>query len=74
MGNIPAASETDSLILVVGQGEADISLSYHTKDDKGIWTEEFVTAGRYGKNGATGDRKGIRRLPSERTVLPWPLA
>ena len=31
MGNIPAASETDSLILVVGQGEADISLSYHTK-------------------------------------------
>ena len=26
MGNIPAASETDRLILVVGQGEADISL------------------------------------------------
>lgn len=64
MGNIPAASETDSLILVVGQGEADISLSYHTKDDKGIWTEEFVTAGRYGKNGATGDKKeGDKKTP-----------
>lgn len=64
MGNIPAASETDSLILVVGQGEADISLSYHTKDDKGIWTEEFVTAGRYGKNGATDDKKeGDKKTP-----------
>lgn len=52
------------MILVVGQGEADISLSYHTKDDKGIWTEEFVTAGRYGKNGATGDKKeGDKKTP-----------
>lgn len=64
MGNIAAASETDSLILVVGQGGADISLSYHTKNEEGIWTEEFETMGRYGKNGATDDKKeGDKKTP-----------
>ena len=64
MRKIPAASETDSLILVVGQGGADISLSYHTKNEAGIWTEEFETAGRYGKNGATNDKKeGDKKTP-----------
>lgn len=64
MRKIPAASETDSLILVVGQGGADVSLSYHTKNESGIWTEEFKTAGKYGKNGATDDKKeGDKKTP-----------
>ena len=70
MGNIAAASETDSLILVVGQGGADISLSYHTKNEEGIWTEEFETMGRYGKTERRMIRKrGTRRRPSERIVF-----
>lgn len=64
MGRIAAAEETDSLILVVGQEESDVSLSYHTKDDRGYWKKEFETEGRYGKNGAAVDKKeGDKKTP-----------
>lgn len=64
MGKIAAASETDSIILVVGQEGAVVMLSYHTKDDAGVWTEEFMTKGRYGKNGASSEkREGDKKTP-----------
>lgn len=64
MGRIAAAEEADSLILVVGQGGSDVSLSYHTKDEGGAWREEFETKGRYGKNGASADkREGDKKTP-----------
>lgn len=64
MGRIGAAAETDSLILVIGQGGADVALSYHTKDEDGVWKEEFETTGRYGRNGATAEKKeGDKKTP-----------
>lgn len=64
MGRIAAASETDSLILVVGQEGEKVELSYHTKGEDNLWKEEFSIAGRYGKNGATGEkREGDKKTP-----------
>lgn len=64
MKGIEAAADTDSLILAVGREGSGVSVSYHTKAGNGLWTKLFETEGRYGKNGASSDkREGDKKTP-----------
>lgn len=57
VAGLKAAKDTDSLIMVVGNGGEKVNVSYHTKGADGRWTEVFHTPGVYGKNGATDNKK-----------------
>ena len=77
---LQAAENCNKFILVVGQGGANAAVSYHEKNEEGIWHEIFVTEGRYGRNGASidkveGDGKtpvGIYRFTSAFGILDDP--
>lgn len=63
---LDAAQDTDQLVLVVGTGmdSSKVSVSYLTKDQDGIWTEQFCVDGYCGYNGMAADKKeGDRRTP-----------
>lgn len=57
VGEMKVSQETDKLILVVGQGGADISVSYHLKTEDGSWKTEFTAGGVCGRNGMSNDKK-----------------
>jgi L,D-peptidoglycan transpeptidase YkuD (ErfK/YbiS/YcfS/YnhG family) len=45
------------LIVVIGNGGADCSVSFHTKDKNGLWTQQFTTDGDCGYKGITYNKK-----------------
>lgn len=58
--------DTDQLVLVVGTGmdSAKIQAAYLTKDQDGVWTEQFCVDGFCGYNGMSADKQeGDRRTP-----------
>lgn len=64
VGKLKAAENTDQLILVEATGLDKVKVSYYKKAaaEKGPgmkkdWDEVFTTAGVYGKNGGTADKK-----------------
>ena len=72
VGKLKAAENTDQLILVEATGLDKVKVSYYKKAaaEKGPgmkkdWDEVFTTAGVYGKNGGTADKKeGDGKTPS----------
>lgn len=63
---LEAAQDTDQLVLVVGtgMGSSRVMVAYLTKDQDGIWTEQFCVDGFCGYNGMAVDKKeGDRRTP-----------
>lgn len=70
-GRLKAADDTDQLILVEATGLEQVKVSYYRKEaaQKGPgmqknWTEVFTTAGVYGRNGGTADkREGDGKTP-----------
>lgn len=51
------ASDISKLIVVVGNGGADCTVSYHTRDKNGKWTQQFSTDGDCGYKGITYHKK-----------------
>lgn len=63
---LDASQDADQLVLVVGTGmdSSRIQVSYLTKDQEGVWTEQFCVDGYCGYHGMAVDkREGDRRTP-----------
>lgn len=61
--DLKAAGDASQLILVVGDGTPDVTVSYYKKSEE-TWAQVFTTSGVYGKNGATADkREGDGKTP-----------
>ena len=65
VADLEVAKNTDQIVVVMGTGGSSGTLSYHTKDSSGIWTEEFEISADVGKNGITSSKKeGDGKTPS----------
>lgn len=57
-------AEVDRIIYVLGGEGADVTVSYRTRGDDGIWVEQFSVPGKYGNHGSTADkREGDGKTP-----------
>ena len=54
------SEETDSILVVIGDGGSRATLSFHTRDSQGIWVQQFETDADVGKNGITGNQEEKR--------------
>ena len=54
------SEETDSILVVIGDGGSRATLSFHTRDSQGIWVQQFETDADVGKNGITGNKEEKR--------------
>ena len=57
VADLEVAEQTDQIIVVIGTGGSSATLSYHTKNDMGIWNQEFETTADVGKNGISSEKK-----------------
>jgi L,D-peptidoglycan transpeptidase YkuD (ErfK/YbiS/YcfS/YnhG family) len=65
VSKLKISEELDQLIVVVGNGGADSTVSFHTKDFKGTWTQQFSIDGDNGSNGITyKKRDGDKKTPA----------
>lgn len=56
-------AQTTTQIIVVAVEGTHATVSMHTKDANGIWSEDFSTAGRVGKNGIGKTKEGDGKTP-----------
>jgi L,D-peptidoglycan transpeptidase YkuD (ErfK/YbiS/YcfS/YnhG family) len=53
------------LVCVIGEGGADCTVSFHSKDADGIWTEQFSASGECGSKGISYQKKeGDKKTPA----------
>jgi L,D-peptidoglycan transpeptidase YkuD (ErfK/YbiS/YcfS/YnhG family) len=57
VAGLEIASEVDRLVVVIGNGGADCTVSYHKKDRDGKWTQQFSTDGNCGYKGISYNKK-----------------
>lgn len=60
--DLDAAQDTTQMIVVVAEGTY-ATVSMHTKDENGIWNENFSVAGRIGRNGIGKEKEGDGKTP-----------
>ena len=57
-------AETVSQIIVVAADGSDATVSMHSKDADGVWTEILSTAGKIGRNGIGKTKEGDGKTPT----------
>ncbi len=57
ISDLKIASEADKIICVIGNGGADCTVTFHSKDEDGKWVQEFTTDGDLGSKGITYNKK-----------------
>lgn len=63
--DLEVAEQTDQILLVIGNGGSRATLSYHTKNDMGIWKQEFETTADVGENGISIEKvEGDGKTPA----------
>ena len=62
MKDLDVAQNTTQIIVVAASG-THATVSMHTKDENGIWNEDFSTSGRVGKNGIGKTKEGDGKTP-----------
>jgi L,D-peptidoglycan transpeptidase YkuD (ErfK/YbiS/YcfS/YnhG family) len=63
--DLDIASNLNQLVVVVGNGGSDCTVSFHTKDSNGIWKQQFSTDGDNGSNGISyNKREGDKKTPA----------
>lgn len=60
--DLDAAQDTTQMIVVAANG-THAMVSMHTKDDNGVWNENFSVAGRIGRNGVGKEKEGDGKTP-----------
>ena len=60
--DLDVAQTTTQIIVVAAEG-THATVSMHTKDENGIWNEDFSTSGRVGKNGIGKTKEGDGKTP-----------
>ena len=63
VAQLEIANEISQLIIVEADGTY-ATVSMHTKDENGIWKEDFSTTGRIGKNGIGKEKEGDGKTPT----------
>lgn len=56
-------AQTTTQIIVVAASGTHATVSMHTKDENGVWKEDFSTSGRVGKNGIGKTKEGDGKTP-----------
>lgn len=62
VAKLNAASQTDQLLIVSAKGST-CKVSFHEKNNQGIWEEIFATDGKLGKNGVGKTKEGDGKTP-----------
>ena len=60
--DLDAAEDTTQMIIVAANG-TNATVSMHTKDSDGVWTENFSVKGRLGRNGIGKEKEGDGKTP-----------
>ena len=65
VSNLKVAETVSQMIIVTADsmGTTDVKVSMHTKDENGIWTEDFSTPGKIGRNGLGKEKEGDGKTP-----------
>ena len=63
VSELEQAQSTSQMIIVACEGSY-ATVSMHTKNEQGIWVEEFSVKGRIGKNGAGKQKEGDGKTPT----------
>jgi hypothetical protein len=62
---LAVSEDAKQLVIVIGNGGSDVTVSFHTKDDDGKWSQVFSTEGDCGSKGITYNKKeGDSKTPA----------
>lgn len=65
VADLKVAEQTDQIIVVIGTRGSKATFSYHTKDDTGIWKQEFETSADVGLHGISSEKvEGDGKTPT----------
>ena len=64
VSGLKAAEQTSQLIIVSVDHSSYATVSMHTKDADGYWSDDYKVAGRVGKNGIGKTKEGDKKTPT----------
>ena len=65
VAELDVAEDVSQMIIVTADkmGIIDVTVSMHTKNENGVWVEEYTTPGQIGRNGLGKEREGDGKTP-----------
>ena len=65
VSSLKVADEVSQIIVVTADkmGIIDVTVSMHTKNENGVWVEDYTTPGQIGRNGLGKEREGDGKTP-----------
>ena len=65
VAKLDVAHSVSQIIVVTAEqmGTTDVTVSMHTKNENGVWVEDYSTAGKIGRNGLGKEKEGDGKTP-----------